>query len=73
MTHGLSYLKDVDRIVVLNGGKISEMGTYQELIASRGPFADFLQTYLQEKIVEEPDEIGDEGLPDRLHFRTTKK
>ncbi len=61
VTHGLSFLKDVDRIVVLNAGKISEMGTYKELIANRGAFADFLETYLEERIVEEPDEIGDEG------------
>ncbi len=61
MTHGLRFLKDVDRIVVLNGGKISEIGTYRELIVNRGAFADFLETYLEEQIVEKPEEIGDEG------------
>ncbi len=61
MTHGLSFLKNVDRIVVMNDGKISEMGTYIELMANRGTFAEFLETYLQGKIIEEPEEINDEG------------
>jgi ABC-type multidrug transport system fused ATPase/permease subunit len=61
VTHGLSFLKNVDRIVVIKDGKISEMGTYIELMANRGAFAEFLETYLQEKIIEEPEEITDEG------------
>ncbi len=54
-------MKNVDRIVVIKDGKISEMGTYIELMANRGAFAEFLETYLQEKIIEEPEEITDEG------------
>jgi hypothetical protein len=61
VTNGLSFLKDVDRIVVLTGGKISEMGTYNELMSNRGAFAEFLEMYLQEKIIEEPEEIDEEG------------
>lgn len=35
------------------------MGSYNELISNRGAFADFLATYLQEKIVEDFEELGD--------------
>lgn len=29
----------------MTGGKISEMGSYQELLARDGAFAEFLRTY----------------------------
>lgn len=45
VTHGLSYLPQVDVIIVMSGGKISEMGSYQELLARDGAFAEFLRTY----------------------------
>ncbi|XP_033614349.1 multidrug resistance-associated protein 1 isoform X3 [Fukomys damarensis] len=45
VTHGISYLPQVDVIVVMTGGKISEMGSYQELLARDGAFAEFLRTY----------------------------
>ncbi|PNI11687.1 ABCC1 isoform 2 [Pan troglodytes] len=45
VTHGMSYLPQVDVIIVMSGGKISEMGSYQELLARDGAFAEFLRTY----------------------------
>ncbi|KAK1344840.1 hypothetical protein QTO34_013544 [Cnephaeus nilssonii] len=45
VTHGISYLSQVDVIIVMSGGKISEMGSYQELLARDGAFAEFLRTY----------------------------
>uniref|UniRef100_A0A7N5JPI8 Multidrug resistance-associated protein 1 n=1 Tax=Ailuropoda melanoleuca TaxID=9646 RepID=A0A7N5JPI8_AILME len=45
VTHGISYLPQVDVILVMTGGKISEMGSYQELLARDGAFAEFLRTY----------------------------
>ena len=48
VTHGISYLPQVDQIVVMIDGKISEMGTYEELLANKGAFADFLIEQLQE-------------------------
>ena len=35
----------MDFIIVMSGGKISEMGSYQELLARDGAFAEFLRTY----------------------------
>uniref|UniRef100_A0A3Q1HY50 ATP binding cassette subfamily C member 2 n=1 Tax=Acanthochromis polyacanthus TaxID=80966 RepID=A0A3Q1HY50_9TELE len=45
VTHGVSFLPYVDEIVVLVDGKISEIGSYDNLRASRGAFSEFLDTY----------------------------
>ena len=42
MTHSIKFLPEMDQIVVLKDGKISEIGTYQELMSNRGAFAEFL-------------------------------
>ena len=49
MTHGLHWLPMVDRIVVLVDGRISEVGSYTELISHDGPFAQYLHQFLQEE------------------------
>uniref|UniRef100_G1PKB7 Multidrug resistance-associated protein 1 n=1 Tax=Myotis lucifugus TaxID=59463 RepID=G1PKB7_MYOLU len=59
VTHGISYLPQVDVIVVMSGGKISEMGSYQELLARDGAFAEFLRTYSS---AEQEQTEQDEGL-----------
>ena len=46
----------MDQIVVLKDGKISEIGTYEQLITSRGAFADFLIEQLQ----KEEENINDD-------------
>ncbi|XP_041086709.1 multidrug resistance-associated protein 1-like isoform X3 [Polyodon spathula] len=45
VTHGLSYLPQVDLILVLVDGEITEMGSYQELLNRQGAFAEFIRTY----------------------------
>ena len=42
IAHRLSTIKDCDRIIVLDSGKIVEDGTYDELIAKKGFFADLV-------------------------------
>ncbi|XP_062618978.1 multidrug resistance-associated protein 1-like isoform X2 [Saccostrea cucullata] len=46
VTHGIQWLNKVDEIIVLADGKISETGSYDELLSHAGPFADFLENYL---------------------------
>lgn len=48
VTHGITYLPKVDNIIVLKDGGISEIGTFKELLAKQGSFAEFLVQHLQE-------------------------
>ena len=51
-------------------GKVSEMGTYKQLLAKKGEFADFLIQYIQQKEESEMDdpetETEVEGLKEEL-------
>ncbi|CAB3400919.1 unnamed protein product [Caenorhabditis bovis] len=49
VTHGLTYLKHCDQVIVVKEGSISEMGTYQELMSSNGAFSEFLEEFLLEE------------------------
>ena len=57
VTHGVSFLKDVDQIVVMKDGRISEIGTYRELQSNGEEFSVFLNEYGQEDGAEEGGEI----------------
>lgn len=58
MTHGISFLPQVDNIMVLVEGRVSEMGSYQELLNQNGAFAEFLRNYSLEDIIEEDMATG---------------
>ncbi|XP_027626858.1 multidrug resistance-associated protein 1 [Tupaia chinensis] len=62
VTHSISYLPQVDVIVVMSGGKISEMGSYQELLARDGAFAEFLRTYASTEQEQAPEDDGLTGI-----------
>ncbi|XP_069809503.1 ATP-binding cassette sub-family C member 3 isoform X2 [Dendropsophus ebraccatus] len=55
VTHGISFLPQVDHIVVIVDGKVSETGSYQELMKQNGAFAEFLRNYSSEDNVEEEE------------------
>lgn len=65
VTHGVHWLPLVDSIIVLIDGKITEMGTYDELLSHDGAFAQFLKTYLTQ---ENPDEEEDEESKNNFHL-----
>jgi ABC-type bacteriocin/lantibiotic exporter with double-glycine peptidase domain len=46
IAHRLSTIRNAHRIVMLIGGKIVQMGTYEELVAQPGPFVEFTQRQL---------------------------
>lgn len=56
VTHGITYLPEVDNIFVLKDGEISEQGTYKQLMDMKGAFADFLIQHLTE-ISEDTEDI----------------
>ena len=43
IAHRLSTIRHCDRIVVLDGGKIAEDGTYEELMKQKGIFAQLVE------------------------------
>jgi len=49
VTHGLTFLPQVDNIVVMKKGVISEVGSYRELLAQKGDFAEFLVQHLSDQ------------------------
>uniref|UniRef100_A0A8K9Y5N8 Multidrug resistance-associated protein 1 n=1 Tax=Oncorhynchus mykiss TaxID=8022 RepID=A0A8K9Y5N8_ONCMY len=57
VTHGLSFLPQADLILVMVEGEITERGSYLELMARDGAFAEFLRTYANKE--QEDDESGD--------------
>ncbi|XP_061665901.1 ATP-binding cassette sub-family C member 3 isoform X2 [Syngnathoides biaculeatus] len=67
VTHGISYLPQVDNIVVMVDGRVSEMGSYQELLKQNGAFAEFLRNYALEDDIEE-DEATEEIIDDEDLF-----
>ena len=46
VTHGVQWLPHVDQIIVLRHGRVSEAGTYDQLLSHNGPFAKFIKNYL---------------------------
>jgi ATP-binding cassette subfamily C (CFTR/MRP) protein 1 len=59
VTHGITYLPEVDMIVVLKDGEVTELGTYKQLLDKKGAFADFLVQHLQEIDVDDgTSEVG---------------
>ena len=53
IAHRLSTIRDADRIVVLNHGRIAEMGTHAELMALEGGL--YQRLYLLQHLGEEEE------------------
>ncbi|KAG7167512.1 Multidrug resistance-associated protein 1-like 3, partial [Homarus americanus] len=58
VTHGITYLPQVDKIVVLKNGVVTEEGSYTELLNKKGQFQEFLLEYISQK-AEEDDLLED--------------
>ncbi|XP_010004291.1 PREDICTED: multidrug resistance-associated protein 6-like, partial [Chaetura pelagica] len=57
VTHTINILPQVDNIVFLVDGTISEIGSYQELLQRNGAFAEFLHSHIA------AEEKADSGFP----------
>ncbi|XP_068898237.1 multidrug resistance-associated protein 1 isoform X2 [Tenebrio molitor] len=56
VTHGITYLPQTDKIIVLKDGEVSESGTYQELLDKKGAFSEFLLQHINE-VEEDVEEL----------------
>ncbi|XP_041474562.1 multidrug resistance-associated protein 1-like isoform X1 [Lytechinus variegatus] len=65
VTHGISFLPQVDQIIVIVDGSVSEVGSYQDLLDQNGAFAEFLRNYSQDadEKEDEEEEEEDEDIP----------
>uniref|UniRef100_A0A8C3UU77 ABC-type glutathione-S-conjugate transporter n=1 Tax=Catharus ustulatus TaxID=91951 RepID=A0A8C3UU77_CATUS len=68
VTHSISFLPEVDNIVVLAGGAVSEHGSYNTLLANKGAFSQFLNLYgnQEEDVSEEKTKKAQEESPKKL-------
>jgi ABC-type multidrug transport system fused ATPase/permease subunit len=62
VTNSLFVLPNVDLIVVLKDGKVSDIGTYDNLMAQKGEFADLINQYSSNKNDEPIEEVEAERL-----------
>uniref|UniRef100_A0A8C3KKC3 Multidrug resistance-associated protein 1-like n=1 Tax=Calidris pygmaea TaxID=425635 RepID=A0A8C3KKC3_9CHAR len=57
VTHNLNLLPHTDLIIVMEEGRISQMGAYQELISKRANFAELIQVFSTEHASEETTQM----------------
>jgi ATP-binding cassette subfamily B protein len=60
IAHRISTIKDMDQILVVDGGRIVERGTHGSLVALGGLYADMYRRQLLSEELAEEDEIEDE-------------
>ena len=53
IAHRISTLQDADKIIVIDGGRIAEEGTHQQLVDKGGIYADMYHSQLLEKMKKE--------------------
>ncbi|OWZ63367.1 hypothetical protein AYX15_04629 [Cryptococcus neoformans] len=62
VTHALHLLPYVDNIIMMEDGKIGEVGTYQELKERNGAFAKLIKEFGNEELAEEKMETEEEAV-----------
>jgi ATP-binding cassette subfamily C (CFTR/MRP) protein 1 len=58
VTHAVSFLPQMDQIVVMKDGTVTEVGSYQKLLNQKGEFADFLVQYLADQMEDNSTHVG---------------
>ena len=55
VTHGIGFLSQCDKIIVMSNGRITEVGSYNQLMEEDGAFAELLHNYGANEGNEEED------------------
>ncbi|KAF9125108.1 Canalicular multispecific organic anion transporter 2 [Mortierella sp. GBA39] len=61
VTHAIHHLEQVDQIVVIKDGKISETGQYQDLMAAKDSFYQLISDYSVNQGKKQEEVASDEG------------
>jgi ATP-binding cassette subfamily B protein len=62
IAHRLSTIKRADRILVIEGGRIAEMGSHAELLRQRGHYYRLYTRQFRQQLEQEYDPFGTAGL-----------
>uniref|UniRef100_A0A8C4UKM5 Multidrug resistance-associated protein 1 n=1 Tax=Falco tinnunculus TaxID=100819 RepID=A0A8C4UKM5_FALTI len=62
VTHNVTLLPHTDLIIVMEKGRISQMGTYQELISKRANFTELIQVFSAEHTNEKTTPVEGEKI-----------
>ena len=76
VTNAISYLPQVDEILVIKNGIIAEQGSYQELQDAKGPFSEYLKEHMNddqtiEKNIEKIEDQNNEANQDLSKDKVT--
>lgn len=74
VTHGLHYLKHCDQIIVMKNGRISESGSYHDLISNSGEFSEILEEFIIEEAKNRARSVsfGEDGKDIGVSFTENK-
>uniref|UniRef100_A0A674K7N5 ATP binding cassette subfamily C member 1 n=1 Tax=Terrapene triunguis TaxID=2587831 RepID=A0A674K7N5_9SAUR len=73
VTHNLTFLPRTDVIIVMENGRITHMGTYQELLSERANFAELLQVFSAENKSEETPQMKSDSSFEQTKAFSMKK